>query len=305
MPTDNSKTLNGTPEPFRRPMVWGRPPVTVFRTGPLPKGGTLPAIPEAPRLQPTPGVLSGSMIPRTAPKPLQARAEAAAPPVARAAEPRPEGAPSVPGTAPRPDLTVRPLLTVEPEPARPPEPVRPPVSVSPVVVAADAADTVPPVSVGRKSPNRVPLYAGIALAAVTVLTLGGWIWTRPRVEAAAPAVAAVPALVPPAPVAGTLPPEGAPVSVPVTEAPVEAPDRVVAPPVARPTATVPAPARATPPPAIRPPSVPVAVAPPPTDTPPPETLFAPAPEPGPAPTEAERPSSDPDAPIATRPQPVG
>ena len=34
-------------------------------------------------------------------------------------------------------------------------------------------------------------------------------------------------------------------------------------------------------------------------------LFAPAPEPGPAPTEAERPSSDPDAPIATRPQPVG
>ena len=29
MPTDTDKKLNGTPEPFRRPVVWGRPPATV------------------------------------------------------------------------------------------------------------------------------------------------------------------------------------------------------------------------------------------------------------------------------------
>ena len=49
MPTDTDKKLNGTPEPFRRPVVWGRPPATVFRAGPLPKGGTLPPLPEPPR----------------------------------------------------------------------------------------------------------------------------------------------------------------------------------------------------------------------------------------------------------------
>jgi len=31
MSTDPEKPLNGTPEPFRRPVVWGRPPATVFR----------------------------------------------------------------------------------------------------------------------------------------------------------------------------------------------------------------------------------------------------------------------------------
>ncbi|TPW03557.1 MAG: hypothetical protein FD125_1540, partial [bacterium] len=62
MPTDTDKKLNGTPEPFRRPVVWGRPPATIFRAGPLPKGGGLPPLPEAPPMQFTPGILSGSMI---------------------------------------------------------------------------------------------------------------------------------------------------------------------------------------------------------------------------------------------------
>ena len=69
MPTDTDKKLNGAPQPFRRPVVWGRPPATVFRAGPLPKGGSLPPLPEPPRMQVGPGILSGSMIPRAAPTP--------------------------------------------------------------------------------------------------------------------------------------------------------------------------------------------------------------------------------------------
>ncbi|MDO9588861.1 MAG: hypothetical protein Q7J13_13125, partial [Brevundimonas sp.] len=67
MPTDTDKKLNGTPEPFRRPMIWGRPPATVFRAGPLPKGERLPPLPEPPRAGSAAGILSGSMIPRAAP----------------------------------------------------------------------------------------------------------------------------------------------------------------------------------------------------------------------------------------------
>ena len=37
MPTDTDKKLNGAPQPFRRPVVWGRPPATVFRAGPMGK----------------------------------------------------------------------------------------------------------------------------------------------------------------------------------------------------------------------------------------------------------------------------
>ena len=38
MSTDN-QTPTGSPVPFaRRPVTWGRPPATVFRAGPLPKG---------------------------------------------------------------------------------------------------------------------------------------------------------------------------------------------------------------------------------------------------------------------------
>ncbi|MDP2765322.1 MAG: hypothetical protein Q8O54_10860, partial [Brevundimonas sp.] len=66
MPTDTDKKLNGAPEPFRRPVVWGRPPATVFRAGPLPRGERLAPLPEPPRARPAAGILSGSMIPRAA-----------------------------------------------------------------------------------------------------------------------------------------------------------------------------------------------------------------------------------------------
>lgn len=298
MPTDTDKKLNGAPEPFRRPVVWGRPPATIFRAGPLPKGEGLPPLPQAPPMQFTPGILSGSMIPRAAPAGPQAQARAALPAVARAPEPREEAAPPLPAAAPRPDLTVRPLPAVEPEPAPAPEPVQP------IVFAAEpAAAPVPAAGAVRKPASRVPLYAGIAVAAATVLALGGWIWTRPPSEAPVPAaIVAAPTPTPAVPVVEAILPESTPVPAPVTEAVVETPAPVVAPPAARPAATIPAPVRTPPPPAARPASpAPVAVAPQPTVTPPPVIVIAP----DPAPTEAERPSTDPDGPMATRPQPVG
>ncbi|HEY0928239.1 hypothetical protein, partial [Brevundimonas sp.] len=41
-PEANGAPLNGQarPEPFRRAVTWGRPPATVFRTGPLPYDST-------------------------------------------------------------------------------------------------------------------------------------------------------------------------------------------------------------------------------------------------------------------------
>lgn len=142
MPTDTDKTLNGTPEPFRRPVIWGRPPQTVFRAGPLPRGGSLPPLPETPRLGAAAGILSGSMIPRA---------------------------------VPNPDLTVRPLPTVDP--VRPAAPTPASAPVRPVAVAPEPV-SVPVAGSDRKPANRTPLYAGIGLAAVIVLALGGWIWTR-------------------------------------------------------------------------------------------------------------------------------
>ncbi|WP_291840008.1 hypothetical protein, partial [Brevundimonas sp.] len=71
MSNQNDPKLNGSPvngqaqpEPFRRPVTWGRPPATVFRAGPLPRGSTLPPLPEPPKPRPAPppssGILSGS-----------------------------------------------------------------------------------------------------------------------------------------------------------------------------------------------------------------------------------------------------
>ncbi|MGZ9101145.1 MAG: hypothetical protein ACXW3O_15710, partial [Brevundimonas sp.] len=112
MSTDTDDKRTGAPEPFRRPVVWGRPPQTVFRAGPLPKGGRLPPLPEPPRRAAGAGILSGSMIPRATPAP-----QAAGPVVARAPEPRPTPAPR-PAPEPRParpepDLTVRPRAAAE------------------------------------------------------------------------------------------------------------------------------------------------------------------------------------------------
>ena len=72
MPTDDNQSPNGSPAPFaRRPVTWGRPPATVFRAGPLPKGERLPPLPEPPKAAPAAAprgaILSGSLIPQAAP----------------------------------------------------------------------------------------------------------------------------------------------------------------------------------------------------------------------------------------------
>ncbi|MGO4411164.1 hypothetical protein, partial [Brevundimonas sp. M-11_2] len=63
------------PVPFaRRPVQWGRPPQTVFRVGPLPRGGALPPQAAAPTPRPaaprpaSSGVFAGSLVPRRAPQ---------------------------------------------------------------------------------------------------------------------------------------------------------------------------------------------------------------------------------------------
>ena len=242
MPTDTDKKLNGTPEPFRRLVAWGRPPATVFRAGPLPSGNSLSPRPQQPRPQIGPGILSGSMIPRAAPAPAQ---PVPAPPQAPA-DPRVELTITARETSPAAttavdqaaDLTVRALPASKPEPSTPAAAPQgdAPTTARPVV-GGEAADIVAP---RPQSPrptariaNRTPLYVGIALAALAVLALGAWIWTRPPATAPEPA---------------------------------------------------PAPARIAPPPVVVP---------------------APAPAPGSQPTAAERPQTDPEAPVTTRPQPIG
>ena len=151
MPTDTEKPLNGTPQPFRRPVVWGRPPATVFRVGPLPRGG-VPRPGPGP-MQLSPGVLSGSLIP---------------------------GAARTAATA-SPGLTAAPVPAVEPNPGTPQEPVLPTAPAQPVAATADpVTHTAPPVDAGPgpEPVNRTLLYAGIALAALTVFALGGWLLAR-------------------------------------------------------------------------------------------------------------------------------
>ena len=159
MPTDTDKPLNGTPEPFRRPVVWGRPPATVFRAGPLPRSGVPATLPGPGPMQLTKGVLSGSLIP---------------------------GATRTAATA-SPGLTTGPVPAVEPDPGNPPEPVRPTAPAQPDAVTAGpvthrvtqpVTHPAPPVDAGPGPVNRTMLYAGIALAALTVLALGGWLLTR-------------------------------------------------------------------------------------------------------------------------------
>jgi hypothetical protein len=102
-------------------------------------------------MQLSPGVLSGSLIP---------------------------GATRTAATA-SPGLTADPVPVVEPDSGNPPEPVRPTAPAQPVAVTADPV-THPeaPVDAGPGPVNRTLLYAGIAVAALTVLALGGWLLTR-------------------------------------------------------------------------------------------------------------------------------
>lgn len=300
MPTDTEKKLNGTPEPFRRQVVWGRPPATVFRAGPLPGSHGPSPLSGPASMQRTQGVLTGSLIPRAAPAAPSARAEAATPSVTEVQEVQPETTPPRALAAAEPDLTVRPLPAVEPEAARQPEPVRAPAATQPVAAATrTAASPVPPVSTALKPASRMPLYAWIALAALAVIALGGWIWMRPPAETPVPAAVAAPVL--PVPAEAVAVPDSVPAGVAVATPVVAIPaPESPAPPATPVAARVPLPATGRP--ATPTPQVAATV---PEVTPDPMARIVPVPVAGSAPTEAERPSTDPESPIATRPQPIG
>src|SRR5215217_5606984 len=213
MSDETDPKLNGQPQPFRRPVTWGRPPATVFRAGPLPKGGALPPLPEPPRLAPRPartgpGILSGSMIPRAAPPTAQTqtRAPAPAPQSSPVMPAQPEASPAI-----QPDLIVRPLPTPEPLPA-PSERVPAP---RPIVEAAPAVSpTLAAASARGKSSGRLPLYAGAAVAVLAVVA-GGFLFLNRPAEVA-------PAAAPPAPSATAPAPTLVAPAAPVEAAPVEA-----------------------------------------------------------------------------------
>lgn len=300
MSTDPDHKLNGTPEPFRRPIVWGRPPATVFRTGPLPKGERLAPTPDArsePRRPAGPGILSGSMIPRATPSAQQqASGAVVAPPSGPgpAVDARPQPAPR-PASAPGPvrsgtDLAARPVPAPEPRP----EPEARPVS-APAAVASPAAGPAAPAARARQAPSRTLLYLGIAAAAVAVLVLGSRVLVRAPADTPVTPASAVPA------------PVAAPAATPIeaSEASEAAPalSTVAAEPtpVPAPAEPVVAPAPAAAPRAAPPVQPPAVVTPAPEAAAPPLVVIAPA---GPPPTAAEPPPSDPGAPIETRPQPL-
>lgn len=325
MSTDGEKPLNGKPEPFRRPVTWGKPPQTVFRAGPLPRGEPLPRRPEpAQPWSPRPeavgrSILGGSMIPRAAPRPDPAVKE---PAIARAPEPKTEALPpaGVPA-GPEADPAARPRPAIPPRP----EPVPSPALILenlPAFQSATRAEPVPmtpprpDVGIMRgRLPGRTVLYVVGAVIALAVLAGVAWMLSRPPVGAPvsdATPPAPVAAARPPATAAATPQPAGDTSALTVPEIQPAAPVVEARPAQAR---AAPAPRAAAPAVQVRPAVVPGRPvprprSPPPVQVTPPAAAPAPpvgqvVPAPGPAPTAAERLPEDPDGPIATRPQPIG
>ncbi|WP_029416051.1 hypothetical protein [Brevundimonas bacteroides] len=365
-----------SPEPFvRGRIVWGRPPETVFRAGPLPRppqSWTQPMRPQPPRPaappRPTGDIFSGSMIPRAAPeaafdippvvepepvetppepaaKPRQTRkaaeakgaplAEPAAetPPVSPPAQPEPPVVEDYAEPKPEPEAPAEPILEtiVEPEPVRPAARPAPAVEIIVEPEAPEQIDTMPPpLSTTQNQtadPRAIPsvvvtptLYAQVGaviekvktndtwrIAAVVgaVVVVAGFVWvaTLPAGDAPALDMDAPPPAAPGAEVTPTIEAAPALVAEPVPTVTAEAPEPAVverATPVVaatRPARPAPATSATTSQPAPRVVTPPVAepVTPPVIDTAPlavePPTAATPAP-------------TDPDAPIATRPQPL-
>ncbi len=325
MPADNDTKPDRTPEPFRKPATWGRPPQTVFRAGPLPRGERLAPLPEMPKVsksqaarpqsppQPTnarPDIFFGSMIPRpaykpTPPLPTQAKAQVDTQPKA---EPRVQTPPLQTDRPPNADLVVRPLPdAVVSAPAAPPvAPVEGLSESSPVASAPNPDYAAPPRSRPDRRPGRMPLVAGGILAALGAVAVGIWWLNRapvaPGQTEGTPAVAETTAepVLPPVAVSESAPAAVPPVSTAVTTTPVipaaNRPQRQVA---ERPSPRTPA----APVTASRPADI--AVSPAPTTTAPPVVIeMAPPVAAAPLPTTAAPPVSDPDAPVVTRPQPL-
>jgi len=224
MSTDRPDDLPNPPEPdgrdpvrptapfARAPVQWGRPPQVVFQAGPLPRGQRLDPLPEPPKAaaprpvaRPAPSfggsIHSGSMIPR-------ARPPATGPvpgTVAPQSKPQPRAlAPEQPRTlTSATPIAATPTVAPQPRPEPRPEPV---VASSPILEATAPVVDVSPeparrrVAAARRSSGRMPLYAGIAAAAVVGVATVGWFATRPEAPAdvasgvsdASPPVEAVP-----------------------------------------------------------------------------------------------------------------
>ena len=297
-------------EPFARGKItWGRPPQAVFQVGPLPRAGTAPAAAQRSTRPTGEGILSGSMVPpaKSVAEPVTetnydaaelepvVEPEAVTPPpesepivVAVEPEPLPEPvvAPQeilVEPDAPEPAVTLPPPLSSETKPAAEPRKL-PSVVVTPAIYATVGAAIE---KVTKK--DRWLVFAGIAAVVVT----GAFIWLA-TLPAPQPVDAAPSSLVPDAP-----PIEAAPVSAevsipeaspaPTRAAPLPAAAAPAAPVIAQPRPSTPAraapiviaPVEAAPQPYIE--TAPLVIEPPTPATP--------------APT-------NPDAPIATGPQPL-
>ena len=327
MPTDNDPKPTPSAEPFRRHAVWGRPPQTTFRAGPLPRGGQLAPLPKPPPAGPAviatpssavppqrpaqpvgtrPDIFSGSMIPRPAYKPMPALPTQTQTQPARPTPATPVVESSLADQTP--DLTVRPLPSAAA--VKPEEPAAaPPVEHQPVIAAPTPSTATVQVATehsrGPNTPNRLPLFAGAAVAAVAVGAAGIW-WINRAPDAP---VTPVPEVVAPTVVTPVL-------AVPATET---APPPAVSPAVSDPApatatprpganaATTTAPVRPVPSTASRPaPAVTTTPTPAPTvQTPAPVVIeIAPTQPASPPPTTAAPPTSDPNAPVVTRPQPL-
>lgn len=331
-PSDAETQPSGATEPFRRGrIVWGRPPETVFRAGPLPRPPQswsaplkTPAQPPRPTPRPTTepstNIFTGSMIPRAVPerplpgeRPLTPEIEEPKPTPA----PRSKGAESAAGPTPSPKPAPEPaahsgprvetLAAPEAGRERGPGPVpasattgsqgvpRPPALAPEPLAKTPASPVLARPSVAQTTGRR-GLMIGAAIAATAALgALLIWALNRPPAAPLPYTVSAgsgtpspvgvTPALEPldaiPAGNDAPLPPE--------PEAAPALPARVEPTPAPAPAAP-PAPTPSTPTPMVVPP-----VSPPAIETAP--LIVTP-------PTAAEAPPSDPDAPIATRPQPL-
>jgi hypothetical protein len=174
-----------------------------------------------------------------------------------------------------------------------------------VAAARETPQPIPPVSAAAsdksRRTSRLPLMVGAGLAASVAVVAGVWALTRSgdAPGTTAPVEAQVEASAPPAPVRADAVAErqapAAETTVPVEAAsqPVRESPSVASVQPARRTTPAPVQSAALPPPVVAVPQI---------DTAP---LIEPAPVPAsPPPTTAERPTSDPDAPVLTRPQPL-
>lgn len=322
----SSETPPGPPsdrptEPFARGRIqWGRPPQQVFRVTPLSGAGAASPTPRpVPRAASGAGILTGSMIPpkRTATptEPVEAAAsETIVPPPPLEAEPAPVVEPTFEPIAPEPEPQPRPELVAA-------EPLAQEIVIEPE--AAEPAVTVPPPLSGEAQPTARPrelpsvvvtptLYASmgaavqevakggrwtIAAGVVALLIIGGFIWlaTLPAPQPVAggptPLAAGAPPIIE-TPLIQEAPPPAAATSAPPPSAPA---------PATVPAASSPAPEATAPRRPAQAPAAPIVIAPRQTA---PRPYIETAPLVIDPPTPAVPANPDPDAPIATRPQPL-